>query len=419
MRSLAESALKAGLRPVCVDLFCDADLKGLLSEAGLPPEYSVLIPSLEDADTAIVQIDQSVPLVPIGGLEGRDQTLERIARDRTVLSMTPSAIKFLRNPQKLFTLLGDSGCSVPEVAWAPEEACMLPAGVGSWLRKDSSTSGGQGVHRIPTDLLGDVLAKMTPSEFVQEEINGVPCSATFLADGKGYFNFLGSVLQLSGEPALNATGFQFCGNAGPIKLAQSSERQLKDVVTSLSKHCVLQGVFGIDFILQHHTVRVIEVNPRLTASHELHEANAPPTSCQLLQHLAAFDSVTKLPDSTNSNSKKQPQNPGNVCCIRMVLYSDRNFVLNPETFDALLRYRRALNNTAAAFWISDLPASETKIAAGSPFCSLNIVAPIPSELNSVWEQVGVELQGCLEILDSDAIDNLIRKTSDRWVSITT
>lgn len=404
VRSLAESAVRSGLNSICVDLFADSDLTLLLSEAGLPPQNVRRILSFDQLESAISDVSVSVPLVPVGGLEVCSEVLGRIGSVRRIFAMSAQAIEFLNAPASLFPVLLDAGYHVPKFVCSRGESSRLADTSGTWLKKDSGSSGGHHVERIKHGRLNDTLAALSPSEFLQQEAVGQPCSATFLADSQKHLRLLGCASQLCGKPALNAAGFQFCGNVGPIQLPQFAIQQLQAIAETLNQRVPLKGAFGIDFILQQDRVIPIEVNSRLTASHELHER----LDSLVLQHCEAFD-----PDAFQMRSSQTSEPDDSKVRARMILYSDRTFTFSSEAYSGLLPFRRCLHSSVPPFWISDLPAPESIIEAETPFCSLIFEVAGSECLPSVKDQID-RVATHVPIINSAAIADLLQDVVGRY-----
>lgn len=352
----------------------------------------------------------------MGGIEFCDCVLDRIAETRPVFAMPNETVRFLRDPGRVFRTLKAAGHDVPNLFSPGSDDSSMPDSTCRWLRKDSNSSGGQSVCRLDQAEVKDALAALSPTEYVQQEIKGLSCSATFLADGRGHSRLVGCSFQLSGVAALNGIGFQFCGNAGPIKLFPSCEQQIISIERTLNRHCLLRGAWGIDFVLQQDRVFPIEVNPRLTASHELYDRNQPNTSCQVWEHCRAFGFDRVSPASVSLSGT--PSVAADDFTVRMVLYSDQTFVLDRQAHSILIGARRGLTGDVTSFWISDIPDAGTTIAKGTPFCSLNISAETPAGLEASWCGADASVKRVLRLPDPTCVEALIASLIEQWESAT-
>lgn len=409
VRSLAQSAVEAGLRPICIDLFCDADLKQLISEAGLPADNVRRIDSFDKLESVLASIDCRNPLVPVGGLEFSGAELDRIRNTRPVYAMPSQVIAELRNSRIIFKVLKAAGYLVPDFYSSDGSTNALKddqskpeTSPDNWLKKDSLSSGGQSVCRIEDVRLQQHVAMLQPSEYLQQEVRGIPCSATFLVSKHQAPVLLGCAMQICGEVALNATGFQFCGNVGPLTFSESTRKQLQGIAVCLQKRWPLRGVFGIDFIWKAGDVFVIEVNPRLTASHEIHEGSMLHQSAHLLKHCDAFRPAIVL-----ENLPLESQQSANQLSCRLILYSDRSFVLTALQQQRLMRFRRTLQRFGMSFWLSDIPEADTTIEEAAPFCSMHFVADEMEDLPSVWGRIQPQLHASIAFLKPEPIAKMM------------
>jgi predicted ATP-grasp superfamily ATP-dependent carboligase len=226
-RAAAFSALRAGLQPWCLDLFADADLKARCPARRLRGKYpEALLQEAADAPPG--------PWMFTGALENHPALIEALARSRA--------------------LWGNVG-ERPRIAEPLPFPSSARATTGGYLVKPRASAGGAGIRfwdggRIP------------PTHFLQPFIPGEPASAVFCGG-----LFLGATRQLIGTPWLNASGFRYAGNFGPIALGSEVVAPLTAYAASLG----LRGLFGVDGILAGGAFHAVEVNPRYTASVEVLE----------------------------------------------------------------------------------------------------------------------------------------------------
>ena len=269
VRSLAFSAIRAGLSPIAIDQFADADLRASC-------------PALQvDGDPeSIVQACRRVPEIPLiygGAFENMPGIIETIAVGRPLWGNPPDVLRRVRDPFLVAEMLRRAGLPVPALA---DEPSMLPKN-GAWLVKPLRSAGGLGIR----PLLGPSIAPSSDDVCYQERIDGIPMSAIFNADEHNA-RLQGVTIQRIGR---RGVPFGYMGNIGPISLRESTCVVLRQIGECLHDVLGLRGIFGVDFILRDDVPWPIEVNPRYTASVEILEyARGRP----LLQaHRAAFENV--------------------------------------------------------------------------------------------------------------------------------
>ena len=372
VRSLAESAIAAGLRPVCVDFFEDADLKELLSSGR--GRFVGRIDSFEQLPRVIRSVRKSIPLLWAGGLENHTDVLREVSRSRAVIGAVPAIIEQLRDPMTLQSWLSDAAIDSPRLATENTADANC-----TWLRKSIASSGGLGIDRHAQ--ADRIEAAVSAGFYLQEYIDGVPMSATFCMDESGLHLF-GMSLQLIGWPCLGATEFLFCGNVGPVDPGDEVRKQVLAIARVLADRSGIRGVFGIDFILRQGRVWFLEVNPRLTASHMLYELQHP--GLLVHRHLRAFGWTSTRPQrSFNSPMPNLLRAPSPVS-VRLIFWANED-VRIPVTFGELLHnWKKGRKHSSSKqvtscqktspFRIADRPQPDTVVRKSNPLCSLHVTA---------------------------------------------
>ena len=238
-RAAVHSLARAGFSAWAVDQFNDRDLRRIAACAVCPHDrYPDAIPELA------AQLPPG-PFIYTGGLENHPHIVAELSRTRELWGNSPELLARVRDPFTLFPALAASGFAVPR---------LVPRGApcpteGRWLRKPLRSGGGIGIRFARP---GEAAS---PDHYFQEFVEGVPMSALY-----GGTTLLGVTEQLIGEPWLHAAPFGYCGNIGPVAAR----------AIPLSEFA-LQGVWGIDFIVNGDATYPVEVNPRYTAGVEILE----------------------------------------------------------------------------------------------------------------------------------------------------
>src|SRR5262245_45662697 len=108
VRAAAFSALRAGFRPWCADLFSDLDLR-----QRCPCE---VVPSSTYPDDFLDILEKAPPgpVVYTGALENARSLLTRLARKRTIWGNTSLAIAQVRSPSRMLRILRKHHQPVPD-----------------------------------------------------------------------------------------------------------------------------------------------------------------------------------------------------------------------------------------------------------------------------------------------------------------
>ncbi len=182
---------------------------------------------------------------------------------------------------------------------------------------------------------------------VQERIEGLPCSAAAVADGRSAA-LLGVSEQLIGRRTLGARGYTWCGNVTPPRLPAPERSALAGTAQAICAHLAaafgLRGLFGVDLVWDGERAWVVEVNPRPTGS--LETIAAAHGVRPFAAHLEGC--AGRLPDV-------RPQTHG--AAGKAVLFATRD-VRAPDT------------RGWPARGIRDVPHPGEPIAAGHPVCTL-------------------------------------------------
>lgn len=313
-------------------------------------------------------------MVPVGGLETNQTLLQALQAAGRRVAAESEIVQRVRNPNLLFSAMQSQGIAVPR--WCTHIADVPPK--GRWLRKNMNASGG--LHIQPADTPTSHRKTEDDGWYFQQRLSGVSCSATFVsqrsADGSTKSGLLGCTLQLSGRSELNAPGFAYCGNAGPIKLKDDLKNAIIRAGNVVQQQFLLRGVFGIDFILSNGQIFPLEVNPRVTASHEFLE-HSPAVERSLLRlHVQAFageDSPGACPSHPQDSPAKHfntgtPRN----CYARLVLYTQSEMNVTAALTETMMKWNGALRGNGRFERVTDIPAPDQQLPAGSPLCSLYV-----------------------------------------------
>ena len=133
-RAAAFSALRAGLRPCCFDLFADADLRARCHVEAIPArEYPRSLPGQ-------VAGAPPGPWLYTGGPENHPEIVARIARDRPLLGNDAEVLRLVRDPVFVSNLLRSAGLPYAEVS------LREPDDGRAWLAKPCASAGGTGIR---------------------------------------------------------------------------------------------------------------------------------------------------------------------------------------------------------------------------------------------------------------------------------
>jgi predicted ATP-grasp superfamily ATP-dependent carboligase len=339
-RAAAFSALRAGLRPWCADLFADRDLQARCPAMCLPGRYPESFADL--IDTGLPG-----PWMYTGGLENWPDLVQRMRRHRPLWGNPEDALRLARDPLFVRRTLRAAGLPVPEVY---PRAHLLPPH-GRWLRKPCRGAGGTGIHFWPQGKSG---REARTAGYFQEFIEGDPCAALYVGDGRRAW-LLGLTRQLVGTPWLHASPFHYAGSVGPLEPNEGLALSLAHLGGTLAARCGLRGLFGVDGVLRDGVFWPVEVNPRYAASAEVHEYA---TGMKALAWHGLVFTLGALP------APAPPAAPLLRHVGKAILFARQDLVFPPDgPWMAELRSPAPLDEMPH---FADIPEAGERLAAGKP-----------------------------------------------------
>ncbi len=334
---LADLAMRAGRRVVVFDLFGDLDLRRSVDRVITAGDLTALV------DAAVEEPPGAV--IYGASFENHPALVERLRERHTLLGNPPETLRAVRDPARLGAAL--AGLPSPRIS---EEA---PAS-GRWLRKPLRGGGGIRVQ----EWHGGAPPAGT---YLQERIDGIPCSAAAVADGQDAV-VLGVSEQLVGRREFGVGGYRWCGNVVPPRLPLLEPARA--VCSRVAGAFGLRGLFGVDFIWDGERAWTIEVNPRPTASLE---------AIEMAYGTSVFD-------------------PHPRACADEPLRAAGKAVLFATEDVTVGDTERWLERG-----VRDVPHPGERIAAGHPICTVVATAATPDEVVTDLERQGAQLRAELRV----------------------
>jgi predicted ATP-grasp superfamily ATP-dependent carboligase len=367
VRAAAFSALRAGLMPWCVDLFADADLRGLCPAVRLPGKYP-------DSFVDVACGPGPGPWMYTGGLENHPALVLELSSRRPLWGNDAAVLQCCRQPAFLRDVARDAGLPTPALA---QPGRVRPD--GRWLLKPLFGAGGAGV-RVWS---GDRAEVNWGFSYLQEHVEGVPAAALYVA-AEHTAQLLGVTRQLVGESWLFAPAFGYCGSVGPLPLPDSLGRALRRLGHRLAAEGSLRGLFGVDGILHDGEFWPVEINPRYTASVEVLE-HATGLRAMHLHRLAFEDEPAAL-------SSPVPPRADSVVG-KAILYARDDLAFPPQG-----PWRKTLDAPRPVEELpdfADLPHPDDHIDAGRPVLTMLVRAVSVEECLAALQARSAEVQACL------------------------
>ena len=340
-RMLAESARRGGFECVALDLFGDRDTRRAArawSCIGDPDELRLDMAATIASLRALRHCDG---WIAGGGTDGVLDALESNARPLPLIGNRPEVVRALRTPRSFFGALATLG--IPH----PETVLERPADTRGWLTKDLHGSGG--LHIRPASARD--FAENEPGRCFQRLSAGLPMSALFVANGHDArivgFNEL-IVERLGTLP------FVYRGAIGPVVPPARARRELTQSVHALVRHFELVGLNSVDWLLDGDAVRILEVNPRPSASMALYDDRWP--GGLVGAHVAAslHHSIAAVTDPASGDEVRG----------FLVVHAAQALRCRDGSGERML----------ASGWVHDVPNEDAEFAPGTPVCTVSAAA---------------------------------------------
>ena len=252
-RAHAHAARQLGCPVVAIDGFADADLEAD-EKVRVPLEEGQFT---EQALEAVAERSHACGRLAYGsGFEARPGLLTQMAWQAQVLGNAPEVVRLCADGVRLAARLVELGLPVPETSSA------APGRPDGWLVKRRGRSGGCHVRSAESH------AGEPGRDYWQRRCDGEPYSVLFLAGG-GKVRVVGVSRLLPAAGA--ASAYAWGGAVGPVQLPAKAFDQVQWAVETSARELELLGICGIDFIMdQRNAMHIVDLNPRLTATCELH-----------------------------------------------------------------------------------------------------------------------------------------------------
>ena len=321
-RALAGSLSAAGLPVTAIDVFGDQDLDHVFCKVSVFDTPNLL--------HAINEINKKTPckyLIVGGGIESCPDLLDQLPDDMILLGNFPGVLQATNNPETFFKLLDK--LQIPH----PETVFESPSTVKGWLVKQANSCGGSGVRLFDPDQATSL------SCYFQKFIQGRVCSVVFVADSQK-----AKVIGYNEIWSESDSSFKFSGAISLPDFPENQHKIINNHLQLLTMELGLIGLCGMDFIIDDQDkIQVIEINPRPTATFELHDQN----NDLILQHIKA--------------------------CQQGMLESDREFKTDHIYAKQVFYLEKILkidHEIQWPEWTADLPHRDQIIAAGDPVCTI-------------------------------------------------
>ena len=341
-RAAAFSAIRAGLDPICGDMFADADLRRWAIVVDVP-RYPL---GLADAVGHL----SPMPFLYTGGLENSPAELDRLGKRHHLWGNGSDSLRLCRDPWFCRDVLQAAGLPALDLCSSKSP----PPRDGQWMLKPRRSAAGRAIS-----IWGPETNAIHEPHYFQQRIEGLSLAAAFLASPHS-IELLGISRQLIGLAELNAPEFGYCGSIFPWNGEPQWENLIRRMATTLADKCGLRGLFGIDLIHDGRTMWLTEVNPRYTASMELIEFSHHQPLIDWHRRCGEEMPARDYSDRQRKQLITSWDSPDKYCA-KVILYANRH-ARAPDLSD---RMPRAVSLGILPD-LADIPVAGTEIHPGQP-----------------------------------------------------
>ncbi len=415
VRSLAQSCDRLSLPVWAIDQFADSDCRAVARKVDQL--------ELKNVPSNIFSDYSSLIFLPGGGTENYPQLLNELGGNHLWCGVRGVDLENIRNLNFLKPLAEEAGLRVPRSfahqtlteakSFAPE-FLQNEFPRSRWIWKTAEQGGGVGVSPIlnQTDL--EYLLRIKAEGYLQQYIAGQPLGATIIITAAGKAEWLGAYrllpasekltnvhLSNQGPQSLDQARilaidvqdgqrqdypFLFSGAIGPIMLAPQKIEALLQFAERCHRETNIRGWFQIDFILdEEQNIWLLEINPRWSATMELHERYHGRSLVSPHLHAWGAESLQA------SNIAKEPR----PILLKEVFYAPSHFVWTESHLEKALRRNRQSIDATGWPMIADIPTADQEFDRGMPVFTMLQAA-------ESYQQLAIEREKLFKLLRIEA-----------------
>ena len=332
-RAFVEAAAGAGFTVIAIDAFCDVDTqKNAQKVLQVRIENGQFV--AEDFYQALTTLDlrNALGLCIGAGFEASPKMLQSFTQQNLLIGNSINTILKVKNPHSFFAF-----CDAVKMRY-PATQLSRPASTIGWLQKRIGGSGGAHIKAVlPLDFA------QPATHYYQQLQAGTPYSCLFLANAK-HAQVIGFNAQWCEPTAI--LPYRFGGAVSHAEVEDGAKNYVIDFINKATLHFGLTGINSCDFLLHEHSVYMLEINPRLSASLQLYQAKKGNLFAAHVQ--ACMGQLKEWPTIEKTSRAMH------------IIYANKTAFVPPDM--------------AWPEWVSDIPQFGSEIPAGAPICTVTASA---------------------------------------------
>jgi predicted ATP-grasp superfamily ATP-dependent carboligase len=392
-RAAAQSAARAGCtRILAWDDFLDADLLEIAQAESLAD-----FP--EDSPQSLAEL-QGIPLVLCGGMENRPDFIQRRIDRGMLCGVTGDMLRQLRSLVSWQRWASESRIGWPTTVQDLSDPRLDSVRSESWMLKPVGRAGGvhvraiaslEGLDRVAN--LGLDPGSLTSNLwYLQEYVPGISIGVSYCTGSNGNTGSNWNT-QSSEPPKTRIVGIArsilseeldaplpwiYRGSLAPYSVSPSVRASLERFATTVAQSTGIRGLWQADFQIDPNgQLWLLEINPRWSASMELHE---------LLQGYSWITEHVRILCDGASKSVPSPGSPAGQQVAKGIVYAPHEMHLSVAQVDRLGRsgWHGTLRELETAeFRLADIPQSDplgVDFAEGMPIVTVLVAGEKNADL---------------------------------------
>ena len=378
-RAAAQSAARAGCtRILAWDDFLDADLLEIAQARSLAD-----FP--EDCSQSLAEL-QGIPLVLCGGMENQPDFIQRRIDQGMLCGVTGKMLRQLRSIESWQRWASESRIGWPTTVQDLSDPRLESIRSGSWMLKPVGRAGGVHVRGIASLEGLEHEAKLAPDPgnptanlwYLQEYIPGISigvsyCTESSVSTEPPRTQIVGIARSILSEELDAPLPWIYRGSLAPYSVSPTVHASLERFAKTVAQSTGIRGLWQADFQIDPQgQLWLLEINPRWSASMELHE---------ILQGFSWITEHVRI--LCNGASKGVPRrgSPAGLQVAKGILYAPYGMHLSVAQVDRLWGsgwHSSGWHSTlreleTAEFRLADIPQSDPEgvdFAEGMPIVTV-------------------------------------------------
>ena len=386
-RAAAQSAARAGCTKILAwDDFLDADLLEIAQARSLAD-----FP--EDSSQSLADL-QGIPLVLCGGMENRPDFIQRRIDQGMLCGVTGDMLRQLRSIESWQRWASESLIGWPTTVQDLSDPILDSVRSESWMLKPVGRAGGVHVRAIASLEVLDRVAHLaldpgSPTSnlwYLQEYVPGFSIGVSYCTDGNRNTEsneppatrIVGIARSILSEELDAPLPWIYRGSLAPYSVSPSVRASLERFATTVAQSTGIRGLWQADFQIDpKEQLWLLEINPRWSASMELHE---------ILEGYSWITEHVRILSDGASNRVPSPGSPAGQQVAKGIVYAPHGMHLSVAQVDRLWRsgWHGTLSELETAeFCLADIPQSDplgVDFAEGMPIVTVLVAGEKNADL---------------------------------------